>query len=382
MKMKRTNFSPIQTVLHLTDDCNLRCTYCFVKDKNPNYMSFDVARKALDWAVKGDNDQLGVVFFGGEPLLCFEMMKEIVKYGRSLEKVTGKKISFSMTSNGTLFSPKILEFMNINRIRFHFSIDGAPRTQDLHRRTIANRGTSQILIEKIPLIRRLEREASVRMTITPQTAKYLFENIVFLVEKGFRHIAPVTVFEAQWTEKSLSDLRREWEKVATLFIQYALRGERIELKHLCDGMKFLDSNRSKLYPCGAGRNMISIDAGGDVYPCHRFVANKDLKKYMMGTIDQPAEIDFTEFSTLTYQLMEGCKGLNEELETGDCKKCKIRFHCTGGCLAVNASCNSSIYKPISNYARLYPIYLNVAHRTSYVLREYCLPVRKRSNGAV
>lgn len=361
--------------LHLTDECNLRCSYCFVRDKAPRAMSFETANTALSWAAQSGHSLVSVIFFGGEPLLCFDLLVRIVQSARRLTEETGTRFTFGMTSNGTLITEEIAAFLNAKAISLHFSIDGAPQSQDMHRRRRDGTGSSALLLKKMPIIRALARTPSVRMTVTCETVRHLFENIEYLVEQGFRSIAPVPVIEIDWNEEMLTLLHAQMEKVAGLYIHHALRCNSLRIKQIDDGMQFLTGRRRKKYPCGIGRNTLSVDPNGNIWPCHRFVANPALTQFCMGRVENLGSIDRKHYEDLTVESMGGCQSVCDSLNTKVCKACEIRNHCGGGCPAVNATCSGTLQSPPPNSGRLNALFLDIANRTGKTLTDLALPLR-------
>ena len=368
-RRKTSSMNSMKTmILYLTGLCNLQCNYCFVEDRIPAIMNMDVAKESLHWLCHQKSKRLTVNFFGGEPLMCVDLIKEIVVYGKQLAEQKAKKIRFGLTSNGTLLTNDIVDFFNEYKIGLHFSIDGAPYSQDKYRRTMDNKGTSDILEDKIKIMSKMWKMPSVRMTVTPETGQYLFDNINYLIGSGFRRISPVAIFDTNWSDKAFQALKEEWYRVAGLYVYQVLKNDPLYLKYITDAIKFLEGKQSKKHPCGAGRSMLAVAPSGEVYPCHRFIGDKELRSFKLGSVGEIKSEIQQKFKNLTIKKMNGCKELHLSNDQGGCSNCNMISYCGGGCPAINAKNKHSLMQPVDSMKKFYHLYLDVANRAKQVMQ--------------
>lgn len=186
-KLREFRYPPITKLeLFLTEDCNLRCDYCFLKGKRPQYMSWDIAKRSVEFlfAESRDARDLTIIFFGGEPLLLWDVIKKVVLYAERLARKYGKTIHYSLTTNGILLSKNILRFSRTHGIMHLLSIDGDRETHDRHRHFPDGSGTFDVVASKIPLLKKYQGWLGARMTVTPETVNSLASNVRFLFSFG------------------------------------------------------------------------------------------------------------------------------------------------------------------------------------------------------
>ncbi len=328
--------------LFIDGRCNLNCSYCFVKSKTPvDYlapMSFKIAQKALELLLKNStHDKVEVDFFGGEPLLNFETLKNTLIFGKSLAKNNGIKIDFTLTTNATLLTSEVQDFLIEHDIETVLSLDGPPETNDLFRLDNSGKGTHDKAIKRI-------KEYSsknpppyyIRGTYTHDTLNFS-DATRYLFEEGFRVVSmePVVGDPREPFTLKEEDLPRVFSEYKTLslwFLDELNKGKDLIFFHfLIDPLRGPDINR-RVGGCGAGREYISISPQGYIYPCHQFVREE---KFIMGNLEE----GFTnsplreEFIALSF------------LKKDTCKKCWARFYCSGGCHANHYFTSGSLYTP-------------------------------------
>lgn len=322
--------------LALTNDCNMACAYCFEGRKNRLVMSADMAGRAVDWlldeTVSGHGGHVDVTFFGGEPLLEADTIRETVAYARERAAACGKEISFSVTTNGTLFTEELASFCREEGFGMVLSCDGVREAHDTMRRTASGEGSFPLVERNFPKVLSLDRGKEVRMTISPRTVPWLAEGVRYLKEQGFESIAVFHVEETTWTRDDLIALEKGFYEVGELLVNAIESGESLTvnpLDSLIRQKRGGSSEGAESHTCGAGRGYVGIAVDGTIYPCHRFVSHDSFTgAFAIGNIDTGFdEAKRMPFLRMKKKLLMGC-----DIE---CDACTLYGRCTGGCLAAN-----------------------------------------------
>ena len=331
--------------LHVAHDCNLRCRYCFAATGDfcmgeRKLLKYEVGRQALDWLVRhsGKRVNLEVDFFGGEPLMNFEVVKQLVAYGRSLEKPFNKHFKFTMTTNCVLMNDEIIDFLNREMSNVVISIDGRPEVHDRMRPTVNGRGSLDLIMEKAKKFaaRRGDKEYYVRGTYTGYNKDFA-NDVLYLADQGFEQLSiePVVTDPANdyaLHEEDLPQLYDEYERLAQIYIDRRANGKWFNFFHFMVDLSGGPCLRKRLTGCGAGNEYVSVTPDGDIYPCHQFVGREG---YRMGsvlddTFDRDIQLRFAHNNVLTKE---------------KCRSCWARFYCSGGCAANADAFNHDISKP-------------------------------------
>ena len=315
-------------------DCNLRCDYCFAGTGDyclgRKVMSFDVGKKALDFLLEnsGTRDHLEVDFFGGEPLLNWKVVKQLVEYGRSKEEEYGKKFRFTLTTNGTLLDDEKTEFINREMQNVVLSIDGRKEVTDRMRHRLDGKSTYEMIVPKfLDLARkRGDKEYYVRGTFTKYNLDFS-DDIFHLHDIGFDQISVEPVVgnhdePYSITEKELPKVFSEYERLTDRILENDKNGKHFNFFHFMIDLDQGPCAIKRLRGCGCGNDYVAITPDGDIYPCHQFVGKTE---YHMGNIltgEFNKEIKKTFAKTHIYN-------------KPDCKVCWARFYCSGGCSANN-----------------------------------------------
>ncbi|MEP0814288.1 MAG: radical SAM protein [bacterium] len=258
-------FPPITFIdLHVTDDCNLRCPYCFVHGKRNNQMTDDVAFAAVDFLIRESRDQdiLRILFIGGEPLLEFDLMQRIVLYAGKASIKHRKRINYDTTTNGTLFNEEILEFFRDSKISFLLSMDGGKESHDMHRKFAGGIGSFDTVVSKIPLMKKYQPWLGIRVTPTPQTISRLFEDVKELYQLGANQfiIGPAT--GVTWSFEDFALYQSQMLLIADWYVKLKRRRAHLRINQFGDDASDLLGNKQGIWGCGAGKSRISISTSG------------------------------------------------------------------------------------------------------------------------
>ena len=318
--------------LHIAHDCNLACRYCFAEEGEYKgrraLMSAEVGKKALDFLVEnsGNRRNLEVDFFGGEPLMNFDVVKEIVAYGRSLEETHDKKFRFTLTTNGVLLNDDIMEFANKEMDNVVLSVDGRKEVHDYMRPFRNGKGSYDFVIDKFKKFAdsRNQQKYYVRGTFTHHNLDFS-KDVMHLADAGFEQIsvepvvAPDTADYAI-TEEDLPILMDEYDLLAKEMIKREKEGKGFTFFHFMIDLTGGPCVAKRLSGCGSGTEYLAVTPWGDLYPCHQFVGNED---FLMGNVWNGIK------ATDIQDEFKCCNVYAKE----KCRNCFARFYCSGGCAA-------------------------------------------------
>ena len=318
--------------LHIAHDCNLACRYCFAEEGEYHgrreLMSFEVGKKALDFLIanSGNRRNLEVDFFGGEPLMNWQVVKDLVAYGREQEKLHDKKFRFTLTTNGVLLNDEVMEFANREMGNVVLSIDGRKEVND-HMRPFRNgKGSYDLIVPKFQKFAesRNQDKYYVRGTFTHNNLDFS-QDVLHLADLGFKQISVEPVV-AQDTddyairEEDLPQLFEEYDKLAAEMVERKKSGKDFNFFHFMIDLEGGPCVAKRLSGCGSGTEYLAVTPWGDLYPCHQFVGNE---QFLMGNVwDGVKNTDLRdEFKCCNVYAKEKCR------------KCFARFYCSGGCAA-------------------------------------------------
>lgn len=318
--------------LHIAHDCNLACKYCFADEgeyhgQKRELMPLEVGKKALDFLIEnsGNRVNLEVDFFGGEPLMNFDVVKEIVAYGRKREKEAGKNFRFTLTTNGVLLNDEVIEFCNKEISNVVLSLDGRKEINDAMRPTRNQKGSYDIIVPKFQkfVSARGNKSYYVRGTFTRKNLDFL-EDFKLMADLGFKEISiePVVTTDPEFEirEEDLPKIYEEYDKLALDLIEREKQGKPLTFFHYKLDLKGGPCVYKRLSGCGSGTEYLAVTPQGDLYPCHQFVGNEDFK---LGNI----------FEGITKtEIVDEFKLCNVYAKD-KCKDCFARFYCSGGCAA-------------------------------------------------
>jgi len=327
---------PLQSlVMNLTNQCNLSCQYCYefgedkvaTPDGKPKFMDLETAKASVDLLMRQSIGRTAVhiTFFGGETLMNFGRLKDVVEYATQRASEEGKSVDFSLTTNATLLTPAIIDFLSDNRIGVTVSMDGPPDLHDKLRVFANGRGSYDVIAPRVKaLIRNHKtRPIAARVTLTNGVADVVRIYRHLKDEMGFHEVgfAPVTTSPDRLyaiNEPGMDRVLGQFQVLAEEYLEYALRGEQHGFSNVSDTLAELYQGVNKTHPCGAGLGLMGVGPSGDIAPCHRFV---DSDTHALGNIatglDRAKQAEFL-----------GRGHINTKYE---CHSCFARPLCAGGC---------------------------------------------------
>ena len=318
--------------LHIAHDCNLSCRYCFAQEGEyhgrRDLMSVEVGRRALDFLIanSGSRRNLEVDFFGGEPLMNWEVVKELVAYGREQEKIHDKNFRFTLTTNGVLLNDEIMEFANREMANVVLSIDGRKEVNDHMRPFRGGQGSYDRIVPKFQRFAesRHQDRYYVRGTYTHYNLDFS-DDVLHLADLGFRQISvePVVAEDSQayaLREEDLPKLFAEYDKLAAEMVRRKKEGRDFNFFHFMIDLEGGPCVAKRLSGCGSGTEYLAVTPWGDLYPCHQFVGNE---RFPMGNVwDGVTRTDIRD-------AFKSCNVYAKE----KCRNCFAKFYCSGGCAA-------------------------------------------------
>lgn len=328
--------SPIKAMcLHVSHDCNLRCKYCFASTGDfgvgRKLMDLETGKKAIDFLLEKSYGRkfLEVDFFGGEPSMNFDVVKQIVKYARSREKETGKIFRFTTTTNGMHLTDDMIDFINEEMSNVVLSIDGRKEVNDRMRVRVDGTGCYDLITKNFKRLvdkRPTDKDWYVRGTYTKYNLDFS-EDVMHLYDLGFEQISvePVMADASEdyaITEADLPKIFKEYEVLAEKIKAVRDSGKFINFFHFMLDLDQGPCAIKRLRGCGCGNEYVAVTPDGDIFPCHQFVG---IDEYKMGNL----------FDKTFNNEMKADFGRAHVYTKPECKKCWAKFYCSGGCNANN-----------------------------------------------
>ncbi len=318
--------------LHVAHTCNLNCSYCFASQGKYHgeraLMSFEVGRRALDFLVEnsGHRRNLEVDFFGGEPLMNWQVVKDLVAYARSIEEEKGKHFRFTLTTNGVLVDDEVIDFANREMSNVVMSIDGRPEVHDRFRVDLAGHGSYEKIVPKFLEFarRRGERDYYVRGTYTHYNTDFT-NDLFHLADLGFTKLSMEPVVcspddPCALTKEDLPVLLEQYEILAKEMLKRRREGRPFTFYHYMIDLTGGPCIYKRISGCGSGTEYMSVTPWGDLYPCHQFVGDE---KYLMGNI----------WDGVTNTAVRDEFKLCNAYARPECEGCWAKLYCSGGCAA-------------------------------------------------
>ncbi len=318
--------------LHIAHDCNLACRYCFAEEGEYHgrraLMSFEVGKAALDFLIanSGNRRNLEVDFFGGEPLLNFGVVKQLVEYGRKQEKLHDKRFRFTLTTNGVLLNDEVMEFVNREMANVVLSIDGRKEVNDRMRPFRGGAGSYDLIVPKFQKLAESRKQDKyyVRGTFTHNNLDFS-KDVLHLADLGFRQISvePVVAQPEEGyalREEDLPRLFEEYDKLAIEMVKRHREGKAFNFFHFMIDLEGGPCVAKRLSGCGSGTEYLAVTPWGDFYPCHQFVGDEG---FLMGNVTEGIK------NTRMRDEFKSCNVYAKE----KCRDCFAKFYCSGGCAA-------------------------------------------------
>jgi uncharacterized protein len=330
--------------LHICHDCNLRCKYCFASTGDFGgsrmMMSPEVGKKAIDFVIKESQGRknIEIDFFGGEPLMNFDTVKEIVDYARGKEKDANKHFRFTLTTNALLLDDDKMKYINETMDNVVLSLDGREETNDRMRFRVDGRGSYNSILPKIMKMAELRNQDKyyVRGTFTRENLDFS-KDVLHMADLGFKQISVEPVVAPADSgydirEEDLEFLYAEYERLAKDYADRFNTDKWFNFFHFMVDLSQGPCVAKRLSGCGSGHEYVAVTPDGDVYPCHQFVGNE---KFKMGDVHS---------GEINRELQKQFKNSNIYTKE-DCSKCWAKFYCSGGCPANAQQFNGSLDKP-------------------------------------
>lgn len=330
--LKNNNKAVKALCLHVAHTCNLSCEYCFAAQGKYHgeraLMSFEVGKRALDFLIENSGNQknLEVDFFGGEPLMNWEVCKKLVEYGRSREAETGKVFRFTLTTNGVLVDDDVIEFSNREMSNVVMSLDGRKEIHDALRKTVTGKGSYDDIVPKFQKFAKLrgDRDYYIRGTFTKNNIEFT-KDIFHMAELGFDKLSMEPVVcspddPCALSEEDMPVLLEQYELLAKDMLRREREGKPITFYHYMIDLEHGPCVYKRISGCGSGTEYMAVTPWGDLYPCHQFVGEE---RFKLGNIFEGVTND---------AVREEFKGCNAYARAG-CADCWAKLYCSGGCAA-------------------------------------------------
>ena len=318
--------------LHIAHTCNLNCSYCFASQGKYHgeraVMSYEVGKRALDFLIEnsGTRRNLEVDFFGGEPLMNFQVVKDLVAYARSIEKEKGKNFRFTLTTNGVLVDDDVIQWANRECSNVVLSLDGRKEIHDRFRVDYAGNGSWEKIVPKFQKFvqARGGKDYYMRGTFTHANPDFL-KDIQTMLDLGFNELSMEPVVCAAddpsaLTEDDLPIVMEQYEKLADLMLQRDKEGRPFTFYHYMIDLTGGPCIYKRISGCGSGTEYMAVTPWGDLYPCHQFVGEE---RFCLGNIWQGV-------TNREIQKEFACCNVYAHPE---CRDCWARLYCSGGCAA-------------------------------------------------
>ena len=318
--------------LHIAHTCNLNCSYCFASQGKYHgeraLMSFEVGKRALDFLIEnsGTRRNLEVDFFGGEPLMNFDVVKKLVEYARSIEKEKGKNFRFTLTTNGVLVDDDVIDFANKEMSNVVLSLDGRKEVHNRYRVDYQGRGSYDTIVPKFQKFVKARggKNYYMRGTFTHANPDFL-EDIKTMLNLGFTELSMEPVVAAEGDEATLTEedkpvVMKQYEELAELMLKRDKEGKPFTFYHYMIDLAGGPCIYKRISGCGSGTEYMAVTPWGDLYPCHQFVGDE---KFKLGDIWHGVE---------NKEIQNEFASCNVYARS-ECRDCWARLYCSGGCAA-------------------------------------------------
>ena len=318
--------------LHLSTACNMRCDYCYAPPRPGTPMSLETGRQAMDLGSGMTEGSCGVIFFGGEPLLYPDLIRELVAYGRHRECEDGRQFHFKTTTNGLALDGAFLEFSLREDILIAISCDGIREAHDAHRRGPDGESTWDTVIERLDMLLAARPYSSVLMVVNPDTAQHLTDSVGFLLDRQARYLIVSLNYAADWTEDDLNTLKKQYKKLGKQYVNWTQQGRKFYLSPFEVKLSsHINKHCYRAERCELARRQISVGPDGTLYPCVQFTRAGRESEWAIGTAGQGID----------EAARQRIHDLSEE-EKALCRECSIKERCNHTCGCLNWQATGSI----------------------------------------
>lgn len=318
--------------LHLTRACNLRCPYCYAPPRTGPSMTVDTGRKALEFGLRMTEGSCGIVFFGGEPLLCKDTIRALVAEAREIEHRGGGRFHFKLTTNGLLLDEPFLQFALDEDILIGLSFDGVREAHDRGRRMPDGSGTFDRLLPKLQMLLGARPYSSLLMVVNPDTVRWFAESVAFSIQEGARYLIVSLNYAGGWTDATLGELQRQYDELGRLYIEWCREGRKFYLSPLEVKLaSHILGDRARCHRCELGVRQLSVDPEGFLYPCVQFTRAGPASRWCIGHVE--GGLDEAARERLRVE---------SEAEKTPCRQCAIRSRCQHTCGCLNWQATGSI----------------------------------------
>lgn len=344
-----------------TNDCNLRCKYCYAT-KSPPKMDEEMRQQTLRFMFDIEekripNRNISVQFFGGEPTLMWDWMTKFIDDGDKLAKelLGGRKVRWGMTTNGTLLNEERLKWMKEHNMQVLLSLDGRKETHDKYRLTKGGKGSWDLI--PLDLILKYYPNIETRPTIMPDTVETWPDDLAWFHSKGMYTIATEVAYEADWNDEAMEKARITYNKLGDIYIDFKKKGQQCWMKFIEDGKNFLGARKQTGFICGIGRNTVGINAKGMLYACQRY-ASFAKEELSLGDIWKgldPEKVKWWNDMKREYMYPEKSSGF-------DCETCPAQWRCRGGCNAMNYQVCGDRKIVLENHCKFHRLWAEISLR--------------------
>ncbi|MEA2114601.1 MAG: radical SAM protein [Thermodesulfobacteriota bacterium] len=313
----------MKAVLSLTNRCNLSCPYCYSGKKQQNDMELATAEMAVDFAIdrSSPREKIEYSFFGGEPLLCFDLIQEIVTHIRMREQEITNPVTLSITTNGTVLDQAMLDFFRKEKVNLCISIDGMQDVHDINRSYANGASCFRDVIANLYTVLNQHHSVQVNAVYGPETVKSLPETVAFFIEQGVPAIHLNPDISSIWSRESYTYLDEAFSQIARQYTHCFQQGKEVAIN--CIDSKvllFLKGGCSDEDHCGMGESQWAFAASGNIYPCERLIGEDDGSSFCMGNVRN----DLMEDRRL--KVLDGRGNRNQE-----CRDCELSSYCMNQC---------------------------------------------------
>lgn len=324
--------------LHLTRACNLRCSYCYAPPHDGSPMTLASGRQALRLGARLTSGSCGIVFFGGEPLLCKELIRDIVAAGREMERRGEGRFHFKLTTNGLLLDEPFLQYAVDEDILIAMSLDGIRDSHDRYRRLPDGSPSFDRLLPRLQMLLAARPYASVLLVVNPDTAPLLTESVSFLMDEGCRYLIVSLNYAGPWGEAELEELTQQFAQLGDLYIEWTRQGRKfylspfeVKLSSHIQGEEVCKEH------CELGIRQVSVDPQGFLFPCVQFTTAGPASRWCIGDVVSGIDLERRD------RLRVESQGAKEP-----CGQCAIRRRCHNTCGCLN-------WQTMGSVARVSPV---------------------------